>query len=187
MSEDNYELPNELEVLKERATLLGVSFHPNISLTKLKAKIEEAQSDGQEKEVLEEAEAKPLSKVGRKLQLRKEAEKLIRINVNCMDPAKREWDGELYTVSNSFGTFRRFVKFNTVDGWHVPQIIYKHMKERKCQVFHTVTNSKGEKERKGKLIPELSIEVLPPLTKEELQALARRQAMTGAIDNELSE
>ena len=182
MSEDNYELPDELTVLKERATLLGINFHPSISLTKLKDKIEAHLAEEQVEEVVNT----PLpSKTGiaAKLQARKEAEKLVRVNVSCMDPAKREWDGAIYTISNSTGTYRKYVKFNTTEGWHVPQIILNHMQERQCQVFYTVKNSRGESERKGKLIKELNIEVLPPLTKEELQELARRQAMTGAIDS----
>ena len=49
-------------------------------------------------------------------------------------------------------------------------------------MFYTATDARGNKVRKGKLIKEFAIEVLPPLTKEELEELARRQAMAKAID-----
>ena len=109
---------------------------------------------------------------------RKEAGKLIRIRVNCMNPNKKDWEGEMYTVSNAVvGTFKKYVPFNNDQGWHVPNIIYKHMEERQCQIFYTFKNELGHKVRKGKLVKELAIEVMPPLTQKELDALAQRQMM----------
>jgi hypothetical protein len=76
----------------------------------------------------------------------------------------------------------KFVPFNVEEGWHVPRIIYTQLAERQCQIFTTTTDSRGNKTRKGKLIREFAIEVLPPLTPEELRELAQRQAMAKAID-----
>jgi hypothetical protein len=49
-------------------------------------------------------------------------------------------------------------------------------------VFYPVKTMHGVTVRKGKLIKEFAIEVLPQLTPEELRDLAQRQAMANAID-----
>jgi hypothetical protein len=108
---------------------------------------------------------------------------LVRIRVTCMNPAKAEWEGEIVTVGNSaVGSITKFIPFNADAGWHVPRIIYQQLVERQCQIFVTVTDSRGNKTRKGKLIKEFAIEVMPPLTPAELQELAQQQAMAKAID-----
>lgn len=110
----------------------------------------------------------------------KEATKLVRIRVTCMNPAKKEWEGEIFTVGNSvIGTHKRFVPFNADEGWHVPQIMLDMIKNRECQVFITEKSKHGVSVRRGKLIKEFAVEVLPPLTEEELKDLAQRQAMAG--------
>ena len=95
-----------------------------------------------------------------------------------MNPAKKEWEGEIITVANNaVGTVKRYVPFNTEDGWHVEHILLEQLRERQCQIFVTEKDSRGNKVRKGKLIREFAIEVLDPLTEEELAELAQRQAM----------
>jgi hypothetical protein len=100
-----------------------------------------------------------------------------------MNPAKKEWDGEIISVGSAkIGTFKKFVKFNTEEGWHIPNIIYEYIKERKCSIFFTEKNHIGQKVRKAKLVNEFNLEVLPPLTKDELKSLAQRQAMEAGQD-----
>ena len=114
----------------------------------------------------------------RRRRIRNNANELVRINVTCMNPAKKEWAGEIFTVgNNAVGTIKKFVPFNTEDGWHVPRMILQVMQARQCQIFYTEKQKNGVKVRKGKLIKEFGIEILPPLTEEELEELARRQAM----------
>lgn len=177
-------VPDELSVLKTRADALGISYHPSISAPKLRDKINAFLSD--EKEDAAEAEApkaKTETEGAKRLRLRNEAAKLVRIRLTCMNPNKKEWDGEFITAGNAVvGTFTKFVPFNADEGWHVPHIIYEQLRDRECQVFVTHRDSKGNSTRKGKLIKEFNIEILPPLTKEELEELARRQAMAKAID-----
>ena len=119
----------------------------------------------------------------RRARLFKESSKLIRVRITNMNPNKKEWEGDIYTVSNSLvGTFKKYIPYDNEEGWHVPQIIVNHLKERQCQVFYTVKNNKGAKIRKGKLIRELAIEILPDLSVDELQSLAQRQAQAHSID-----
>jgi len=191
---DTLEIPDELTVLKARADLLGLSYHPSIGLEKLRAKINAALAD--EPEAVEEA-AVPVAPKNidptvdavetdgqRRLRKRREAMELVRIRVQCMNPAKKEWDGEILTAGNSLvGTVTKYVPFTDAeDGWHVPRILYNMMLEKQCQVFTTVRDARGNTSRKGKLIKEFAIEVLPNLTMEELKDLAQRQAMAKTID-----
>ena len=44
--ENNTEQPNELELLKQRATIMNIQFHPSIGIDKLKEKIAEKQAGG---------------------------------------------------------------------------------------------------------------------------------------------
>lgn len=173
----------ELENLKSRAEKLGVKFHPSISAEKLREKIKAAQTEG-EGSVGEQSEGKSAagtkeeSPAAKKLRLKREALKLVRVRITCMNPAKKEWEGEIITVANNaVGTVKRYVPFNTEDGWHVEHILLEQLRERQCQIFVTEKDSRGNKVRKGKLIREFAIEVLEPLTEEELRDLAQRQAM----------
>lgn len=173
----------ELENLKSRAEKLGVKFHPSISAEKLREKIKAAQSEG-EGSVGEQPEVKSAtgtneeSPAAKKLRMKREALKLVRVRITCMNPAKKEWEGEIITVANNaVGTVKRYVPFNTEDGWHVEHILLEQLRERQCQIFVTEKDSRGNKVRKGKLIREFAIEVLDPLTEEELAELAQRQAM----------
>lgn len=185
--EEVLEIPDELTTLKARAEQLGISFHPSIKLEKLRDKIN-AKLEGDSEEEAEEvvvAAGVPKGETQSELRLRKrkEASELVRIRVTCMNPAKKEWDGEILSAGNSaVGTFKKYVPFNNEDGWHVPRIIYNQLLERKCQIFVTDKDGRGNKVRKGKMIREFAIEVLPQLTPAELRDLAQRQAMAKAID-----
>ena len=173
----------ELENLKSRAEKLGVKFHPSISAEKLREKIKAAQSEGEggvgaQPEVKSATGTHEESPAAKKLRMKREAMKLVRVRITCMNPAKKEWEGEIITVANNaVGTVKRYVPFNTEDGWHVEHILLEQLRERQCQIFVTEKDSRGNKVRKGKLIREFAIEVLDPLTEEELRELAQRQAM----------
>lgn len=169
MTDFNTEL--ELESLKSIADELGVKYHPSIGLDKLKEKVAEAQSTSVEpEEVVQEKPKKSLK------ELKNEQLKLVRIRVSCMNPVKRDWQGEMWSVGNRLiGSVKKFVPFEVE--WHVPQIMLNQMKQKKYQHFYTIKDDQGRKIRKGKLVNEYVIEELSPLSEAELKALAQRQAM----------
>lgn len=181
-TEDLIKAPSELDSLKARADMLGLSYHPSIGVEKLREKVANAMSS------VEPVAPMPVStaaesedEIRRRQKL--EASELVRIRVSCMNPNKKEWEGEIFTVGNSLvGTFKKYVPFNAEEGWHVPRIIYNQLVERQCQIFVAARDERGNTTRKGKIIKEFAVEVLPPLTRQELDELARRQAMAKAID-----
>lgn len=187
MSETDIETTTqtELEALKARADLLGVTYHPSIGVEKLREKIAAALADQPAKAPKTEAPvvAAEETENQKRARLKRNANELIRVRITCMNPTKKEWEGELFTAGNTVvGSFTKFVPFNVDEGWHVPRIILNQIQERQCQIFYTVTDNRGNKSRKGKLIKEFAVEIMPALTPEELKDLAQRQAMAKSID-----
>lgn len=120
----------------------------------------------------------------KRMRLKRHALALVRIRVTNMNPLKKEWEGEIIAAGNGLvGTVKKYVPFAAEDGWHVPRILYNVLRDRMCQVFYTVTDPVSkQKVRKGRLIKEFAIDVLEPLTPEELAELAARQAANRSID-----
>ena len=176
-------VPDEMATLKARADLLGVKFHPSISLEKLREKVGAAVEEPAEKSV-EVAQVNEETLAQRRMRKKREANELVRIRVTCMNPAKKEWEGEIFTAGNSLvGSFSKYVPFNDAeDGWHVPRILYNMIVERQCQIFVTSRDTRGNSSRKGKIIKEFAVEVMPSLTTAELTTLARKQSMAKATD-----
>jgi len=183
----------ELEQLKKDATDLGITFSGNIGETALLAKIDAfkelqaAGNDSNKELVIPTVEYKVTeSKQAMAQRKRKEANRLVRITATCMNPNKKAMTGDFFSVSNAIiGTVKKYVHFDTEEGWHVPAIIVNHLRERRCQIFVPSVTTTGKKIMKGKLIKEFNIAVLPPLTEAERVALAERQAIAGTIDKDL--
>lgn len=187
---------SELETLKARADQMGLQYHPSIGVDKLREKVlaalasDEAKPNDQAAQTQEppvaQAPAQPVEETpGQQLQrLKRQAMELVRIRLTCMNPAKKDWPGEIITVGNSLvGSIKKFVPFTGAeDGWHVPRIMYEMLVARECQVFSTGKTARGVTMRQSKMIREFAIELLPNLTEKELHDLAQRQAMAGSID-----
>lgn len=183
---------DELTVLKERAKKLNISFSPNIGLEALKAKVQAVLDNTASAKDVSDAptENKPAvvapvlveTDGQRRSRLRKEAHKLIRVRISCKNQNKKEWPGEIFTVSNSvIGTIRKFVPFDAEDGYHVPKALLQMIKEREHQVFYKVKEN-GKEVTRSKLQREFHVEILDPLTQAELAELAQRQAITRSVE-----
>ena len=197
---DQTQTPTELETLKARAALLGITHSNNITVETLKKKIEDhlaGQKDEPAKQV------NPFQDVGGeagvtaekvesfeeiRTRLMEDELKLVRIRIANLDPKKKDWPGEIITVANEFmGTVRKYVPFGeaTDDGYHVPHCIYTYLKDRKfLQITHKRDRRTGTNETKTRWVPEFAIEVLPQLTQEELDKLANAQAAAGVFGSE---
>lgn len=190
---DDFKVPevpkkSKLEMLKERATQLGITYSPNIGEETLARKIQDKLEGENIQEALAEREEKnkPISKAQAAALKRRDAMKLVRVVVSPMDPLRQQLEGEIVTGGNSLiGTISKYVPFNNENGFHIPEILYKILRDRKYMSHYTVTDSKGREINRHRLAPAYSIVVLPPLTDAELKAIARDQrARQGSTDYE---
>ena len=172
------EINNDLTALKEKATLMGIKFHPASGAKSIQEKID-AKLNSNDEEQTPVVKTAPVAETQQQMSVRikKEATALIRCRITCMNPNKTEWDGEIFCVGNSvIPTIKKMVPFN--QDFHVPRMMLDMIQDKKCQVFVTEIDPVTRKRStKGKLIPEFAIDVLPPLTEKELTKLAQRQAM----------
>jgi hypothetical protein len=183
--------PNELDMLKTRARMMNITFSNNIGVEALRAKInaklegEPIPMDATDNEpnglsaLTGEAEV-PANETLQQLRerLNRDCLRLVRVRITNLDPKKKDLSGEIITVGNEIiGTVKKFVPFGeaTENGYHIPHIIYEELKSR--QFLNIRTSKKaGQIQVENGWAREFSIEVLPPLTKEELARLAAAQA-----------
>lgn len=179
MAENTSDYTEELNLLKERANILGIKYSNNIGLdtlrAKVNAKLEEATLD---KETV-------LDKAALRKKIQEEQLKLVRIRLSVMNPAKKAWRGEIFTIANAYlGTVKKFVPYDPrfyQNGYHVPYCIYRLLKDKTFLNIQT-TEEKGKTIVHTSYSPEFSIEVLPDLTPDELEELARAQQAGNRID-----
>lgn len=207
--EDDLEMPSEIDMLKDRAKLMGIQFSNNIGVEALKAKIEEkraaTEAAAQPKQepapaatqtaaqtgfgagainALTGNETRPARPKSLRQHLRDEKMKLIRLRITNLDPKKKDLPGEIITVANEFiGTVRKFVPFGEVtdNGFHVPQCIYDLLKERTFVSIKTRKDQKGQTIVEHQNAREFALEILPQLTPEELAQLSAAQAAAGGL------
>ena len=186
----------EMIELQDRAEMLNMRFHPNIGKETLrkkliafaaeKAKKAEAASIQQAviaTDPIPRVAPAPIQLSQKQIRMNKvkAANKLVRCRVTCMDPGRKDWEGDYFTVSNSvIPTIKKYVSF-VADAWYVPQMILDQLLEKECTVFKTVKGPRGDKMRKGFQQPAYNIVMLPPLNAEEMTTLATQQAMAGNI------
>jgi hypothetical protein len=188
------EIVDELAMLKQRADIMGIKYHPNIKLESLKIKVadkmegvadeygeEEAETIAAAEEAMAADTFTPLMKetpAQLKAKRKQECLKLVRIRIACMNPVKANMKGDIFSVGNSeIGMIKKYVPFNAEQGWHVPNIILQELRNKQF-VSHYDVKIGNKTVTKTKLIPEYSIEILDQLTAEELKDLANRQLMS---------
>lgn len=198
LDDDNTEeQPDELSLLKERADLMGIQYHPNIGIEKLKTKIAEKTAPpettvdpryaAEEAETINAAVESAKNKMiaanatptpqQQKMARRNKALRLVRVRVSNMNPIKGNLKGEILSAGNSeIGMVKKFIPFNAEQGWHIPQILLTVLQNKKFMTHYEVKVG-NKRIKKNKLVPEYSIEILPPLTPKELEALKQRQLM----------
>lgn len=107
----------------------------------------------------------------------KDAMKLVRCVVTCNNKNKTEYLGEVFSVQNAkLKEVKKFVPFGEIT--HIPQILFNMLKERKYQMFKTKREN-GIPKTTSHLINEFNIDVLPPITREELEAIKQKQLAEG--------
>lgn len=193
-------MPSELDVLKQRATLMNISFSNNIGVEALRKKIEAAQAEDEKEPEAEEdseeeevATSNPLTtspvttkKMTLGQKIRQEQLRLVRVRIQNLDPKKKDLPGEIITVANEYmGTIRKFVPYGeaTDNGYHIPYCIYEFLKNRKFVNITVKRGKNGHTQVSHADVREFSIEVLPPLSKTELDQLATAQIAAGSLND----
>ena len=187
----------ELDSLKARADTLGIKYSNQIGADTLRQRIRE------HTEALENPEPKSNTRTGNtnahqdremllakaRMEIQKEATKLIRVRLTNMNTKKKDLPGEIITVANEYyGTVSKFIPFDPAfyeNGYHIPNVIYKNLRNKKfLNIRHIKDPRTGRTRISESWVREYAIEVLPPLTPKELKELAQTQAASGSIDTE---
>lgn len=186
-TETNLNPYEEKELLKERAKTLGITVAGNISVDTLRKRINDKLAgvvNDDEEGVAVTVTPKTESKQELRERLIAESMALVRCRIYNLNPSKRDLPGEIITVGNRFiGTVSKFIPFGegTDNGYHIPKVIYDDLKVRQFQQVTTKTIN-GKIDIKTRMVPEYNVEILPPLTDEELQELALRQAAAERLE-----
>ena len=135
---------NELDVLKQRARMMGVEFSNNIGVETLRERIR-AKAEEQSNATAAPApalfdpalipaatqqasfqadtsggtalglEPKPAKPLTLRQYLQREQMKLVRVRITNLDPKKKNLPGEVFTVANEFlGTVRKYIPYGEV-------------------------------------------------------------------------
>lgn len=196
--------PTRKENLIQRAKTLGISFSPNIGEDTLAQRIKEHMEKNANPIEELRAEDRPVRKLRRSMndmlamtqdeiaalpkqereQVIRETQRhkhtrLLRCQVYCNNPHKADLHGDIFATGNRYiGTVKKYVPFGeaTENGYHIPEILVKMMKGKKYQNVRSVKNPDGTTRVVRTLAPEFTINILPPLTKDELEELALKQA-----------
>lgn len=200
---------DELAVLKQRAQMMGIDFSNNIKVETLRKKIqdkleaadkaeaeaardldedEQAQADGEAHNALTGSRS---PKKSLRDELIETQTRLVRCRITNMDPKDKDLHGEVFTVGNEYiGTIRKFVPYGeaTDDGYHIPFCIYQMLEEKRFLNIRTVKDTRtGVNRTEQKWAKKFAIEILEPLTPEELERLAAAQIAAGSVEGAAEE
>lgn len=182
---------DEMTILKQRATMMGIKFSNNIGLEALRKKVADAQEGITEQE---QPEVNPLAtttvqedKLSMAQRIRLENTRLVRVRIQNLDPKKKDLPGEILTVANDYmGTVRKYVPYGeaTDNGYHIPYCLYKLLKNRKFLHVSVKKGRNGKERVEQQWVREFAIEMLPQLTEEELKQLGQAQLAAGSLNDD---
>ena len=162
---------NQLDKLKERANQLGIEYPNNTTIKSLKKRI----TDHLNQETIEETKEQYTN-------LYQENMKLVKVIITPVDSAKRDYQGEYFSVGNDvLGTVTRFVPFN--EEWMIEEILAKHIESKQYQHITTKRSRDNRNETlDSRLVPAYNVQRLPLPTKEELAELKRIQEARQGVE-----
>lgn len=182
---------NERDYWKQQAQIRGIEFPQNIPTAKLKDLVQtkiaemDAQHSGSSgtrgRKVLEKLAPEVLKNID-------QATALVRFQIDVLDPSRQDWTGMYVTAGNdNFAGVRRLIPFNA-PVWHAERILVEVLKgmkytSRKSE-RHPRLRTHIDNMSKERYLPCFRITELPPLTMEELKALAEQQAVNNTGQSE---
>lgn len=178
------EQKQERALLRERLMKMGINSSPNASIETLKKKYTEALEGKTSEPEEKEDTSKTESPEQIRQRLYKDNMRLVRCRIVNLNPQKRDLHGEIYTVANDIlGKVSKYVPWDEAgESYHLPYCIYKNLIKRKFLQIKTRKTREGRDIIEQQWVPEFNIEILPPLTKDELSELAAQQRAGRNID-----
>ena len=173
----------KIDLLKEEATALGISFAGNIGEKSLAKKIATFKALNSEDTVdlTPEPHVKTTPKVRTKADIKKEMSALVRFKMTCNDPQFKKHKGIMKAAGSTTFFAKKFIPFNTV--WHAPRVIFDALSNQKYQWFEELRNpATGRKYKVSRTSNAFVMEELPALTQAELDELATEQKLNNSID-----
>lgn len=164
-------MPSELELLKTQADIIQLKYKANVTAKTLRKQIMTALSEDDDSEGMSKKEHDELVS---------ENTKLVRCIIMPVAPHMRDYQGQIFSSGNAvLGVISKYVLFNTE--FHVPNILLKQIQSQEMQFFVKRT-ANGEEFRESKMRKAYNVEILEPLTADELKELARSQENRNAIE-----
>jgi hypothetical protein len=175
MTEQNQQQLNELTALKAKADLMGIPYSPNIGLDTLRERVNKHLQD------TEQNQQQSASAASVVVDTRMESMKLVRVIVTSMDQTKKDYPGEVFTVSNAvIPTIKRFVPFGIET--HVEKILLDVIKDKQCLQLVEDSQAKIKGMKKKKIIRAYAVQEQPQLTVGELDELRKAQLARQSIE-----
>lgn len=172
---------DEAAQLKQRLDLMGVKYHHRASVDTLRKHLQEALNPTEEEE--EDIAMPRAPKALSRKEARLHATALIRCQITCMNPHKRDWQGEIFTAGNGvIGTVKKFIPYNceAANSFHIPRILISAMRDRKYLQTRSIKTTSGAHQETF-YVPEFVVVELPPLSPAELDKLAADQRQRAGI------
>lgn len=169
-------------LIRQKADAVGIAYTPTDTVDAIRAKINAKLANDEPKTATSVLSAGSINPVKTKEELRQEAileaTKLIRVRITNMNPQKADLPGEYFTVSNGVvGQITRFIPYaEQEDGWHIESMLLDMLREKQFHQLRPKKGANGQILPDGRWVREFNIEVLEPLTQEELKVLANKQA-----------
>ena len=183
---------DKINELRELCDKYGIDYAPQAGEKRLQELLDEYYKqaevmDSAAPKAKETVEDEPKEKVQsvreKRNEIKKKALALVRFRCTCNDPMFKKWKGNFYQVENkAIGTVKKYIPFNNKP-YHAPEVLVKFLESQVYQDFEEHTDRNGVKHRKPLMKPRFNIERMAPLTKKELEDLAKTQAARADIDD----
>lgn len=189
----------KLQELKTIASKYGITYKGNISASKLEQLIRTYCEDNgldfnilaQESVMSEEIkEVEPIitfesleasQKKTKHINVRNDANRLVRCVVTCHNSDKANMSGELFSAGNKSVDFiTKYVPFGVP--WYIPQVLVNAIKEKKYTRYIKEHLPDGSTKRSTTLAPAYNVEILGPISQEELEGIRKKQLAEGKGD-----
>lgn len=192
---DDVETPkvDKLAIMKGRADIMGISYKPDVTADYLEALIDMKLAEGSDKPAAPSAPTPAATVSGDaptkslRQHIIEENMKLVRIRLINLDQKDTGLNGDIFTVSNEYlGEVRRFVPYKDTfyeNGYHVENCILKQLKDKKFLKINVTKNAKGQEVIEKGWVRKFAIEIMDPLTPEELERIRISQLQSGSTSD----